>query len=170
MLLSTDDDPRHRYAVRDFVRWYHTCDDEGQAVDAMPLSDPKIAARTLAPLLAGEPVEAFAVACLSPTHRLIAWHVLSCGACQNSPIPLLDVFVLARLTSGTAALLLVHNRTNGDPTPNDDDARLTIRLAQAADVLDMPLLDHLIIGDAGRYYSLREAGILGRQNQDGDHT
>ena len=170
MLLSTDDDPRRRYAVRDFVRWYHTCEDEGQAVDAMPLKDPKIAARILAPLLAGEPVEAFAVACLSPTHRLIAWHLLSCDACQSSSTALLDVFVLARLTSGTAALLLVHHHTSGDPTPSDDDARLTLRLAQAADVLDMPLLDHLIIGDAGRYYSFREAGVLGRQNQDGDHT
>ena len=54
-----------------------------------------------------------------------------------------------------------------DPTPSPDDARLTLRLAQAADILDMPLLDHLIVGDAGRYFSFREAGTLTAQIADG---
>ena len=45
--------------------------------------------------------------------------------------------------------------------------RLTLRLAQAADILDMPLLDHLIVGDAGRYFSFREAGALNAQIADG---
>ena len=57
-----------------------------------------------------------------------------------------------------------------DPTPSHDDARLTIRLVQAADLLDMPLLDHLIVGDTGRYYSFREAGIVGQQKRDGDQS
>ena len=62
---------------------------------------------------------------------------------------------------------MVHNHPSGDPTPSPDDARLTIRLAQAADVLDMPLLDHLIVGDAGRYFSFREAGTLAARDPDG---
>jgi DNA repair protein RadC len=45
---------------------------------------------------------------------------------------------------------------------------LTSRLVQAADLLDMPLLDHLIVGDAGRYYSFREAGIIDQHQPDGD--
>jgi DNA repair protein RadC len=61
----------------------------------------------------------------------------------------------------------VHNHPSGDPTPSPDDARLTLRLAQAADILDMPLLDHLIVGDAGRYFSFREAGTLTAQIADG---
>jgi DNA repair protein RadC len=40
-------------------------------------------------------------------------------------------------------------------------------LAQAADILDMPLLDHLIVGDAGRYFSFREAGTLTAHIADG---
>jgi hypothetical protein len=50
----------------------------------------------------------------------------------------------------------------GDPTPSPDDARLTLRLCVAADLLDVPLLDHLIAGDADRYYSFREAGLIER--------
>jgi hypothetical protein len=59
------------------------------------------------------------------------------------------------------------NHPSGDPTPSPDDARLTLRLAQAADILDMPLLDHLIVGDAGRYFSFREAGTLTAHIADG---
>jgi DNA repair protein RadC len=39
-------------------------------------------------------------------------------------------------------------------------------LAQAADILDMPLLDHLIVGKVGRYFSFREAGRLTAQIAD----
>ena len=84
---------------------------------------------------------------------------------HTAPLP--DVFVPACLTPGTTALLVVHNHPSGDPTPSPDDARLTARLAQAADLLDMPLLDHLIVGDAGRYFSFREAGTFTPQIADG---
>jgi DNA repair protein RadC len=80
------------------------------------------------------------------------------------------VFVPACLTPGTTALLVMHNHPSGDPTPSPDDARLTLRLAQAANILDMPLLDHLIVGDAGRYFSFREAGALSAQIADGVHA
>ena len=127
---------------------------------AVRLNDPDVAARVLAPLLSGEPVAVFAVACLSATHLLLALHVLSRSDCSSSP-SLLDVFVPARLSSDTTALLVVQKRPDSNPTPTEDDAQLTILLAHAADLLDVPLLDHLIIGDTG-YYSFREAGIVGR--------
>ena len=71
-----------------------------------------------------------------------------------------DVFVPACVTPGTTGLIVVHNHPSGDPTPSQDDARLTVRLCQAADVLVIGLLDHLIVGDAERYFSFREAGAL----------
>jgi DNA repair protein RadC len=159
--------------VREFVCAYRTLrDDQGHTVrlPAVPLSNPRIAAETLAPLLAGEAVEVFAVACLSTEHRLLAWHVLSRGTRSSTPISLPDVFVPACLTPGTTALLVVHNHPSGNPAPSPDDARLTLRLAQAADVLDMPLLDHLIVGDAGRYFSFRETGTLAARIADGDRA
>jgi hypothetical protein len=161
------------HRVREFVCTYRTLrDDQGQTVrvPSVPLSNPRIAAETLAPLLAGEAVEVFAVACLSTKHRLLAWHVLSRGTRSSTSISIPDVFVPACLTPGTTALLVVHNHPSGDPTPSPDDARLTLRLAKAADVLDMPLLDHLIVGDAGRYFSFREAGTLAERIADGEHA
>jgi DNA repair protein RadC len=124
------------------------------------LNTPRIAAETLGPLLTHEPVEVFGVACLSTKFRLLAWHVLSRGTRASTPVSMPDVFVPACITPGTTGLIVVHNHPSGDPTPSQDDARLTVRLCQAADVLDIGLLDHLIVGDAGRYFSFRENHAL----------
>jgi hypothetical protein len=72
---------------------------------------------------------------------LLAWHVVSRGTRASAPVSMPDVFVPACLTPGTTGLMVVHNHPSGDPTPSPDDARLTIRLCTAADVLDLPLLD-----------------------------
>ncbi|MEQ1907559.1 MAG: JAB domain-containing protein [Vicinamibacterales bacterium] len=170
MLLTTHDSLTRGHRVREFVCTYRTLrDDQGQTVHlpTLALNEPRTAAATLAPLLASEAVEVFAVACLSTRHHLLAWHVLSRGTRSSTLVSLPDVFVPACLTPGTTALLVVHNHPSGDPTPSPDDARLTLRLAHAADVLDLPLLDHLIVGDAGRYYSFREAGTLPSRIPDG---
>jgi DNA repair protein RadC len=156
--------------VRELVCRYRPLrDDEGRIVQVpnVALGDPRTAATTFAPLLADEPVEVFAVACLSKRYRLLAWHVLSRGTRTSTSVSLAEIFVPACLTPGTTALIVVHNHPSGDPTPSLDDAQLTLRLCQAADVLDMPLLDHLIVGDAGRYYSFREAGVLGALSPQG---
>src|SRR5215210_4967174 len=61
----------------------------------------------------------------------------------------------------TTGVMVVHNHPSGDATPSPDDGRLTRRLCAAAAVLDIPLLDHLIVSDDQRYYSFREAGVIG---------
>jgi DNA repair protein RadC len=58
-------------------------------------------------------------------------------------------------------LIVVHNHPSGEPTPSPEDVALTRRLQSAAVILDLPLLDHLIVGEAERYYSFREAGLIG---------
>jgi DNA repair protein RadC len=169
MSLTSNDSLARGHRVREFVCAYRTLrDDRGQAVrlSTKALNDPQTVAATLAPLLASEPVEVFGVACLSTRHQLLAWHVLSRGTRSSTSISLPDVFVPACLTPGATALLVVHNHPSGDPTPSPDDARLTLRLAQAADILDMPLLDHLIVGDGGRYFSFRQAGALATRTAD----
>ena len=155
--------PGHR--VRELVCTYRPLrDPDGHVVDVptVLLPNPRIAAAVLAPLIADQPVEVFAVACLSTKHRLLAWHLLSRGTRDGTPVSMPDVFVPACLTPGATGVMVLHNHPSGDPTPSPDDARLTLRLCAAADVLDLPLIDHLIVGDANRYYSFREAGVIGR--------
>ena len=68
------------------------------------------------------------------------------------------------ITYAAFAIILVHNHPSGDPAPSDADRRLTVRLAEAARLLQIQLFDHIIIGtaDNGRqpYFSFREMGML----------
>ena len=60
--------------------------------------------------------------------------------------------------------VLVHNHPSGDATPSDADFRLTRRLNEAARILQINMLDHVVVGQpiAGRpgYFSFKEAGVL----------
>jgi len=154
--------PRHR--VRELVCTYRPARDrDGRIIHvaSLALSDPRTAARILGPLMADQPVEMFGVACLSARHRLLAWHLVSRGTRDSTPVSVPDVFLPACVTPGTVALVVVHNHPSGDPTPSPDDVALTLRLRTAADALDVSLLDHLIVGEEHRYYSFRETGMLG---------
>ena len=56
-------------------------------------------------------------------------------------------------------ILLVHNHPSGDPTPSLQDIQITHRIQEAAQILNIPLVDHIIIGD-NTYASLKELGYL----------
>ncbi len=62
------------------------------------------------------------------------------------------------------AIVLVHNHPSGDPTPSKSDVRFTKRLSEAGDLLQLPLIDHVIIGtptiDRAPYFSFLEAGMI----------
>jgi DNA repair protein RadC len=87
--------------------------------------------------------------------------LVSLGTLTNSLIHPRETFRFA-VMSGVCAIIVVHNHPSGDPTPSRDDIAVTERLKQAGDVLGIPLLDHVIVGngdDAG-YVSLKEKGIV----------
>jgi DNA repair protein RadC len=57
-----------------------------------------------------------------------------------------------------AGLILVHNHPSGDPTPSPDDLHLTAQAVAAGRLLDVPVLDHLIVGQDA-FVSLRDRGV-----------
>ena len=162
MSPTTHDSLARGHRVREFVCAYRTLrDDQGHAVKlpTKALSDPRIAAVTLAPLLASETVEVFAVACLSTRHQLLAWHVLSRGTRSSTSISLPDVFVPACLTPGTTALLVVHNHPSGNPAPSQADVAVTRQIVEAARPLSIAVHDHfLVAGDV--VVSFRSQGLM----------
>ncbi len=56
---------------------------------------------------------------------------------------------------------MLHNHPSGDPSPSRDDIETTMKLAEAGQLMDLRLVDHIVIGD-GIYYSMKEHGILDR--------
>ena len=51
--------------------------------------------------------------------------------------------------------VILHNHPSGDPTPSEDDRRITYRIGKGAQILELQLIDHIIIGD-NQYYSFQE--------------
>ena len=57
------------------------------------------------------------------------------------------------------AFIVVHNHPSGDPTPSDDDIAVTRQLADAAALLDIEMLDHVVIGSGNRWVSMKDKGL-----------
>lgn len=55
--------------------------------------------------------------------------------------------------------MVLHNHPSGDPAPSRQDIEITKRLVKTGELMDIPLLDHIIIGD-NRYTSFKESGLL----------
>jgi DNA repair protein RadC len=62
------------------------------------------------------------------------------------------------IRANAAAIIVAHNHPSGDSTPSPEDVRVTKAVVEAAELLDIDVLDHLIIG-RGRYTSLKSKGL-----------
>lgn len=141
------------------VRYSVRKDGEGQpVVVGRALNSPKDAASLLMMLLQDEPAEVFAILCLTTTNRAIAYHEVSRGTLDSTQVHPRELFKAA-LLSNCAAIVLAHNHPSGDSAPSKDDCDLTRRLVAAGELLGIPVLDHIIVGD-NRYYSFKEDGRL----------
>jgi len=107
--------------------------------------------------------ESLRVVLLNTRYHLLRIEEVSTGSINESIAHPREIFRPALIYSAYA-LIVVHNHPSGDPTPSDADHRLTRRLAEAAKLLQITLLDHIIIGspDGGRvpYFSFKETGVL----------
>ena len=84
--------------------------------------------------------------------------LLSRGTVNASLISPREVLIQA-LCNRAVTMILVHNHPSGDPSPSKEDIAMTKRLSQAASLVGVPLIDHIIIGDL-RYLSFREKNLL----------
>ena len=89
--------------------------------------------------------EAFTVMWLDNQHRLIADDMLFLGTINSISVHPREV-VKSGLKHNAAAAVLAHNHPSGHTEPSDADRRITERLKQALDLVDIRLLDHLVVG------------------------
>ena len=123
------------------------------------LRTPATAAPVLAQFIGESDREQFVVALLTIRHRLIGVNTVSVGCLTSSLVHPREVFRPAILAP-CAALLLAHNHPSGDPEPSAEDISLTRRLMSAGQLLGIEVLDHIVLGEAGRFVSLKERGVL----------
>jgi DNA repair protein RadC len=135
-----------------------------RAGDRAPLLDSAEAAyEYFAPVMQKMDREALKVVLLDTKLRLLreeSAFVGSLNECVAHPREIFRPAIIHR----AYAVIVIHNHPSGDPAPSSADRALTSRLREAADLLQITLIDHIIIGnaDGGRqpYFSFREAGLL----------
>src|SRR5258705_9066711 len=107
--------------------------------------------------------ESLRVVLLDTRYRLIRIEEISTGSVNESIAHPREVFRPA-LVESAYAVIVVHNHPSGDAAPSQTDHSLTRRLAEAAELLQIKLLDHIIIGGPSeanpRYFSFKKAGVL----------
>jgi len=108
--------------------------------------------------------ESLRVVLLDAKQRLLTIQEISRGSLNESLAHPREIFKPA-IAHSAYSFMLVHNHPSGDPSPSEADLRLTRRLVEAARILQVTLLDHVIIGLPlpGRcgYFSFKEAGVIG---------
>lgn len=121
-----------------------------------PVSDSQTV-YSLFSFLKQETKEHFIALHLDVKNRILCIDRVSTGTMTNSFVHPREVFKTALLSSA-ASLILIHNHPSGSPNPSRDDIALTEKLKKAGEIVGIPILDHVIIGDG--YVSLKEKGYL----------
>ena len=98
------------------------------------------------------------IACMDSKNKLIGCFQASHGSVDASMFPVREIFQKALLI-GAAKIAMSHNHPSGDCTPSQADIQATKRLKEAANLLNIDLLDHIIVSRNG-YFSFMESGIL----------
>lgn len=108
--------------------------------------------------------EVFWVLLLDTKNRLMAPPVeVSKGTLNSSLVHPREIFKPA-VQHSAANVILAHNHPSGDPSPSANDIRITKKLIEAGETMEIKVLDHLIIGrrtteNSADFFSLREAGL-----------
>lgn len=102
--------------------------------------------------------ECFIIIFLDAKCKILGNEVVSTGSLTASIVHPREVYKYA-IQKSAHSIIALHNHPSGDPSPSEEDCQITKRLKQAGDIIGIPLLDHIIIGD-GVYCSLKEESYL----------
>jgi DNA repair protein RadC len=134
-----------------------------EAFSKRKLDTPEAVNDLVGPELRALEKESLRVVLLDTRYQLKRVEEVSLGSLNESIAHPRDLLRPA-LIHAAFAVIVVHNHPSGDPSPSQSDHSLTRRLAEAAEIMQIKLLDHVIIGAAGNgspgYFSFKEAGVL----------
>jgi DNA repair protein RadC len=134
-----------------------------ETLSKQKIDSPELVNELLGPEMRRLSKESLRVILLDTRYHLIRTEEVSVGSVNESIAHPRDVFRPA-VVSSAYAVIVVHNHPSGDASPSQTDHSLTRRLAEAAELLQIKLLDHVIIGapseDNPGYFSFKEAGVL----------
>ncbi len=109
--------------------------------------------------LKSEKKEHFVAVLLDAKNKILRTAVIHIGTLTSSVVGPREVFREA-IRDGASSIIVAHNHPSGDPTPSPEDFEVTKLLVEVGEILDIPVLDHVIIGERG-FRSLQRIGKFG---------
>ena len=102
--------------------------------------------------------EVFRLLLLTSRNALLADKTVFEGSLTESLVSPREVIYLA-LSEQAASVVFVHNHPSGDPSPSEEDKKITRQLKDACEAVGVNVLDHVIIGKEG-YFSFADQGLI----------
>jgi len=123
------------------------------------ISNPKTVADLVAKYIGTPDREIFIVMAVNTRNDITGINTVSIGSIDTTISHPREIFKFAILANA-ASIILAHNHPSGDSTPSCDDIELTKRLQKAGEILGIDVLDHIILGNEGRYLSMKDRGLF----------
>lgn len=96
--------------------------------------------------------------CLNTKGEVIAFHEISRGDISSSLVHPREIFKRAILNNASS-IILTHNHPSGDCEPSHEDVNMTRRLIEAGELIGIPVMDHIVLGDYD-YTSMKAAELI----------
>lgn len=123
------------------------------------LSSTGKAAGWMGKLIGNSNREQVAVVCCDSGFQATHVDIVSIGAVDCSYFNISEIFKLAVMTNASG-IMMFHNHPSGRVVPSQADIEVTEKIVGAGKLLGIKLIDHIIIGSTGKYYSLRENRVI----------
>ncbi len=124
------------------------------------LPDSDTSARALHALIGLTDREHFVALFLNARHQVTGAHIAAIGGQHTAGIDL-RAMLRAAIVACASAIILGHNHSSGDPAPSSDDLTTTAHIMRAANILLVPVVDHVIVTrEVHCYHSMSERGTL----------
>ena len=106
-----------------------------------------------------EHVEEFKILLLNRSNKALGIAPISLGGTAGT---VTDVKIIMQyaLKTNAQAIIICHNHPSGNDKPSESDSKITRKIKDAAELLDIQLMDHLIITPHEGYYSFADKGLL----------
>lgn len=153
--LTTNPEPRKRVSIIKAA----IIKERTMLYGARQINTPALAAGLAKQLFTNSDREMLVVAALDAKCNPLTLEIAAIGNVNTCIVSPREIFKNAIL-SNAVHIMIFHNHLSGDCTPSGEDLSITKRLIEAGELLGIPLLDHIIIGDDYSYLSLREDGLV----------
>ncbi len=123
-------------------------------VAAIRVERPQALAEFMAGIVEGATQESMFAVAFDGRNNVISVDEIYKGTATGTSVRISELFK-PLIVLGGVGLAVVHNHPSGDPEPSEQDIEITSEIIRAGRILDIEVLDHLVIGDGGKFTSIR---------------